>query len=260
MTNASTRWMTMASLLVACAALNVACSSSSNNDNGDSGASGIGGKTGTGTGGSTTSGAGGGPPVVHMVQYTFDSTVQGWILSNYPDSPARNLAATYATDGGGADAQVFPDGGVVAMPTIGVDLLHGSPSPGSLQVTATFTDCNQYVDAIFNFPTALNLTGHTIHASLAVISGGFSGGAQLHLSTGPFTAYLKAPFAPLTTPGTYSAAALDLTTAVADTGTKDPTMVGQVGVQIFSGTACLPGMPYMNAGQLVTFSIDTVTD
>jgi hypothetical protein len=260
MTNASTRWITMASLLVAFAALNVACSSSSN-DNGDSGASGIGGKAGTGTdGSSTTSGAGGGAAVVHMVQYTFDSSVQAWILSPFADSTKRNLGATYATDGGGADAQVFPDGGVVAMPTIGADALHGSPSPGSLQVTATFTDCNQYVDAIFNFPTPLNLTGHTIHASLAVISGGFSGGAQLHLSTGPFTAYLKAPFAPLTTPGTYSAAALDLTTVVADTGTKDPTMVGQVGVQIFSGTACLPGMPYTNAGELVTFSIDTVTD
>jgi hypothetical protein len=256
----STSRATLASFVAVVAAVSISMGCSSSNGTVDSG-TGTGGKIdsgSTGTGGKIAD-AGVDVQVTHLLLYTFDSGIQMWALSPFPDSPARNLGATYAIDGGGTDAQVF-DGGLVTPPTLSYDPVIGEPGAGSLKVTATFTDCNQYVDPIVNLPMALNLTNKTIHARLQVTSGGFSGGAQLHISTGAtFNAYTKADFT-VGAPATFGNAALNLTTAIADTGTLDPTTVVQVGVQIFSGSACTAAIPYANVGELVTFNIDTVTD
>jgi len=64
-------------------------------------------------------------------------------------------------------------GAVAVAPTLTVDSAVGSPSPGSLKMTATFTDYNQYVDAIINLSPVINLTGKTLHASLQLTSGTF---------------------------------------------------------------------------------------
>ena len=261
MKNSSTRCMMIASLVAAGvgATMDMGCSSSSSSDS-----TGTGGTTGGagGRGGTTVVDAGTDTtPVVHLVSYTFDSSVQTWALSTYADTNSRNLGATYATDGGGADAQTF-DGGVVTAPTLTFDNTLGNPSPGSLKVTATFTDCGQYVDATVVLNPTINLTGKTLHGRLQVTSGNFSGGAQLHLQTGAdYGAYTKSDFS-LGVPGTsFGEAALNLATAVSDTNVVlDPMLSIQIGVQIFSGSACTALLPYPNAGAPVTFNIDTVTD
>ena len=257
MKHVSTRWMMIAGLAAVGVGLNVGCSSSN-----DTPATGTGGATGSGSGGKTGNiDAGTDTQVAHLLNYTFDSTVQGWILNTYPDTNSRNLAATYATDGGGADAQVF-DGGVVTAPTLTFDSVVGSPTAGSLKVTATFTDCAQYVDATVTLSPTLSLTGKTLHGRLQVTSGDFSGGAQLHLQTGAdYGAYTSSDFT-LGTPGTsFGNAALDLTTARSvTTEPLDPTLAIQVGIQIFSGSACTVAAPYPNAGVPVTFNLDTITD
>jgi hypothetical protein len=260
MKNSSARWMTMASLLVAGAAANLACSS-------DNKATDAGGGTGgkldsgsTGTGGAIVDAGNPDVQVVHLLVNNFDTTTEMWSLNNYADPNSRNLFGAYPTDGA-VDAQVF-DGGVVTPPTLTFDSTVGSPAPGSLKITATFTDCNQYVDVAINLAPTKNLTGKTLHGRLQVTSGGFSGGAQLHVSTGAdYGAYAKADFAlTATTPPTFSNAALDLTNAIPSTGVLDPTNVIQVGVQIYSGAACTTALPYANAGETVVFNIDTITD
>ena len=257
MKNVSTRWMMIVSLLAAGAALSVGCSSSDGNaDAGGTGGKGTGG--GTGIGGSTGTGG----AVTHVVVYNFDTTVEMWSLNTYADPNSRNLAGVYPTDGGIDAAPVTFDGGVIAAPTLTFDGTVGSPSPGSLKVTATFTDCGQYVDAAISGLSPLrNLTGKTLHGKLQVTSGTFSGGAQLHLSTGTnYDAYTSIGFL-LGANGTFGDASLPLTNPPADpTHPIDPTSVIQIGVQIFSGSACTTTMPYPNAGMPVTFNIDTITD
>lgn len=263
MKNVSTRWVMIVGLLAAAgAALNVGCSSSDAPTDAGSGTGGkaTGGSTGTGSGGSTGTGGG---AVTHVVVYNFDSTVEMWSLNTYADPNSRNLAGVYPTDGGIDAAPVTLDGGVLAAPTLTFDGTVGSPSPGSLKITATFTDCGQYVDAAVSGLSPLrNLTGKTLHGKLQVTSGTFSGGAQLHLSTGTnYDAYTSSGFL-LAANGTFGDAALNLATAVPADATKpiDATSVIQIGVQIFSGSACTATMPYPNAGTPVTFNIDTITD
>ena len=121
------------------------------------------------------------------MNYTFDTGLQTWALSTYADPNGHNLAGAYTMDGGIDAAPVPVDAGAgFVAPTLTFDSAVGSPSPGSLKMTATFTDYNQYVDAIVNLTptTTLDLTGKTLHASLQVTSGTFSGGAQLHVGHG----------------------------------------------------------------------------
>jgi hypothetical protein len=261
MKNLSTRWMMIATVLAAGAAANLACSSSSDG-NTDAGG-GTGGKTdsGSGTGGKMDSGTD--VVVNHVVVYNFDTTTEMWSLNTYADPNSRNLAGVYPADGGFDAGPITFDGGAVAAPTLTFDGTIGSPSPGSLKITATFTDCNQYVDAAISGLSPLrDLTGKTLHGQLQVTSGTFSGGAQLHLSTGSnYNAYTSSAFT-LGANGTFSSATIDVSHAVPANAAQPivPTDVIQIGVQIFSGTACTPIAPYPNAGQLVTFNIDTITD
>ena len=252
MKNLSTGWMMIVSLLAAGAALNVGCSSS----DGATDAGGTGGKaTGGGTGSGGSTGTGG--AVTHLLSYTFDSSVQMWSFDTYPATNERNLGAPQPTDGG-VDAQVF-DGGVVTPPLLSADTVVGDPAAGSLKVSVVFTSCDQYVDPVVAIAPSLNLTGKTIHARIQQTSGAFSGGAQLHASSGTAYVYVAAPITLPTTPGTFAAASLDLTTAMATPpAVFDPTAIVQVGIKIFSGYSCIA--PYPNAGVPVVFNIDTVTD
>src|SRR5882724_12055361 len=147
MKKASARWMTMASALVAITALNLACSSS-NSSGGDAG--GTGGKTdsGGGTGGKVDSGSD--VQVTHALTYNFDNSVQGFTFNNgygYAGPDDVNLAppppsvTDAATDAGAGDG-----GAPIPVPTITLDTVHGKPSAGSLQISVTFTACNQFVE------------------------------------------------------------------------------------------------------------------
>jgi hypothetical protein len=249
----------LASLITAGAAMtNVGCSSSTNPP--PDGATGTGGHVTTGSGGSD----GGSPDaaVTHLVNYTFDTGLQGWAFSTYADPNSTNLTGTYPTDGGFdvllPDAAATLDGGApAAAPTLTFDSTTGNPNPGSLKVTATFTAYGQYVDAQVTLTPTVDLRNNILHGRLQLTSGTFSGGAQLHASTGAdYSGYASGAFAAPTL-GTWSNAMIDMSTQAT---TINPAVVIQVGVQIFSGMAPTAGAAYPNAGVPVVFNIDTVTD
>jgi hypothetical protein len=258
MNTKKTRWATMAGLIVAGAAMaSVGCGSSSS-------ASGTGGTTGTGGGSGGTLGGTGGAAVIHKISYTFDADKQGWILGTYADPTAVNLAGNYATADGGTDAgdAGSTDGGTAAVtpPTLDWDGSIGNPALGSLKLTATFTTYGQYVDAIFQtlMPT-VDLHAGQLHGKLQITSvstSSFMGGAQLHASTGTtYDGYAKADFV-LAPMGSFATATIDMSTQLPPV---DPTVVIQVGIQIFSGTLLPTGTP-LPAPQTIVFNIDTVTD
>lgn len=254
----NTHWLMIAGLAIAGLAMNVACSSGNSNP-ADSGAGGSK-ADGGGAGGSGTGGM-----VVHVLSYTFDTDAQGWMFSNYPDPNSKNLTGAYPVDAGSgsgadgsADGSAAADAGPVdAGPPAGAPMLAwdgtiGQPNPGSLKISVTFTDCNQYVDPSINLASPKNLTGKMLHGRLQTTTGTFSGGAQLHVTTGSDFAYQAGQFNIAPT-GTFGLATLDLTNP---TGTVNPAQVVGVGVQIYSGSVC----PYPNAGTPVVFNLDTITD
>jgi hypothetical protein len=251
--------LAIASLAIAGLAMNVGCGSSSSNT--DSGAGGGTGAGGSGAGGKVDSGTD--TQVVHNINYTFDTDLQGWVFSTYPDPNAFNLTGAYpvvdagsgsgdaaAGDGGGTDGG--GGGGTPPAPKLEWDGTLGSPNPGSAKLTVTFTACKQLVDAIFNFPLPKNETGHMLHGRLQVTSGTFSGGAQLHVVTGADFAYQSAPFT-LAPNGTFAQATLDLTNPA---GTVNPAQVVGIGIQIFTGDIC----PYPNSGEQTGLNLDTIVD
>jgi hypothetical protein len=242
----------MAGLIIAGAAMASAGCGSSSSSSGTGGTSGGSGGTSGGTGGAT---------VIHKISYTFDADKQGWILGTYADPSSVNLAGNYATADGGTDAG-STDGGITGTtsPVLEWDSVIGNPSAGSLKLTATFTAYGQYVDAIFQtlMPTVDLHTGQ-LHGKLQITSvstSSFMGGAQLHASTGTdYSGYAKADFV-LAPMGSFATATIDMSTQVAPV---DPTVVIQLGIQIFTGTLLPAGTPLL-APQTVVFNLDTVTD
>jgi hypothetical protein len=219
---------------------------------GGGGKGGSGGGAGGAAGGGTGGGAGGTPG---LVNHLFNTDAEGFVLNNYADPARINLAGNYMGDGG-------IDAGTAA-PTLTWDSAVGNPSAGSLKITATWTNYDQYVDVVINqgqpTPGLLNLAGKTLHAMVMLDSATLppSFGVQLHASTGPnYSSYGNGAFTTLTM-GTWVPLTLDLST-VTSTG-WDPTMVVQIGVQLSSG-----GVP-ADAGTFgspltVTFHVDTITD
>ena len=249
----------------------VGCGSSNSTTSGSGGKTGTGGAGGlaAGTGGAGGAIAGTGGVAPPDFSYTFDTSVQGFVLNNFADNTSVNLAGNYppvtpppadggsdagAGDGGGADGGGADAGGpAIVKPTLEFDGTTGSPSPGSLKVSVTFTDFNQYVDAVLNLPSPTNFTGKIFHARLQHTSGDFSGGAQFHISSVNFLEYDMSAFTIPALLGTFTNAMIDTATV------NDPTTVMQVGIQIFSGSPTGAG-PYANAGVPVVFNIDTITD
>ena len=190
-------------------------------------------------------------------------------FSTYADLSSKNLTGIYPVDGGssvdtgsssddGGDAAVADAGSPVdagpapGAPTLEWDGVVGQPTAGSLKVSVTFTDCNQYVDPGINFTLPKNETGHQLHGRLQVTSGIFSGGAQLHITTGSDFAYGYAAIN-IAANGTFSPVTLDPANQAANVNAAQ--VVG-VGLQIYSGGIC----PYPNAGTPVVFNIDTIVD
>lgn len=196
-----------------------------------SGGTGMGG-AGTGTGGASPSDA----AVGTGFGYTFDTSAQGFGLNPYvPGTPRKNLAA--------------PDSG--ASPTLVHDM-----AAGALKLTATFTDYSQLVDVVVGLQPAQNLTGKTLHARVRLDTGTFAVGmgATLHAGTGTTYAYGSGMYTSLTA-GTWTDLTMDLTKPAM---TFDPTMVVQIGIQVYSGDP-------LEAGAFpgpvdVVIEIDSVTD
>jgi hypothetical protein len=217
---------------------------------GTTGAAGTTGTTGaagtTGTAGTTGGGAGTSgivPPATFA--YLFTNAAEGWVLNNYQDTGRKNLAA--------------PDAG--SSPTLAHDATVGDPTPGSLRLTASFTDWKQYADAIINVSPAKVLTGKVLRLRVRLVSGAFGGGAQIHAGTGSSYKFAAGTWTPLT-PGaaTWTELTLDLDAARAadSTMTFDPSMVVQIGVKFDTGGDQATGA--FGAPIDAVFQIDSVSD
>lgn len=238
-----------AALMVA----NFACSSSSTGQPA-SGTGGGGGATATGgKGGATPTGGAGGATAdagVPVLSYTFDSSTQDFMINTYHDTTSTNLGYV-----------LTPDAGLDAAnaPTLTWDMTDGSPATpvaGCLKLVATYTGYDQYVDVKLGVSN-LNLKGKqlTAQVQLASVTGGaFPGGAILEADTGSSYVYGGSLGSSLPL-GTWVPLTLDLDT-VTTTG-YDDTMVIQVGVQFYSGSAPAAGGAALGPIE-ATFLIDTI--
>jgi hypothetical protein len=174
--------------------LTVGCGSSGSSNDGGGGRGGSGGGAGGSAGGAAGSSGGSGGTVTHVFVHEFASGLEGFMLNTFVE--ARNLGALAAPDAS------VPDGGVAPM--VSFDATDGSPSPGSIKLTATYPSYDQYADVILNVSPAVDLTGKTLHAKVQLVqsSAPFPGGAILHASTGSFV-YDGAPGVNVMTPGTW---------------------------------------------------------
>jgi hypothetical protein len=197
-----------------------------------------------GPGGTSASGDAG-----PTLSYTFDSSIEGFNINTYHDTTSANLGYALA-----------PDAGVDASnpPTLAWDMTDGNPAtpPGCLKLVVTYTGYGQYVDVKLALPSS-NLKGHQLSAQVQLASatgGTFSGGAILEADTGSTFLYGGSQGVSLSV-GTWVPLTLDLD-AITTTG-YDDTMVVQVGVQFYSGSAPL-GAGTIFAPIEATFLLDTI--
>jgi hypothetical protein len=272
--------MVFAGLAGVCAAgllaTSVGCGGSDNNSStgkGGSGGSttGKGGSTGSGQGGSgsgqggsTGSGQGGsgsgqgGSTGVQTVDFTFDSSDQGWTLNTY-DEPA-NLARKPAATDGGTDAAVTDAGATAPVPVLAFDSAVGSPSPGSLKLTATWTANGQYAEAIFGYAApGMDLTGRTLHAKIMVdsTSSTFPGGVSIFVDSTASYTFVNATGVSLgaAAVGTWTDVSIVLDPTVYSMLT--PGQIVQIGLHFYTENP--PATPATYPVQTV-FHIDTVVD
>ncbi len=226
------------------AAIGCGSSSSGSGTGGAGGGSkgGGGGTSATGGGGGTSAAGGGDGAVASPLSYTFDSTVQGFTLQTYVDTGTyKNLGAL------AADAAIPAD-----YPTVTVNTTEGSPSPGSLQIVAKFTDYQQYVEVLISQPM-INLTGKTISAQVQATAA-FAGGAFIYADSGTSYVYGSGVGAQLPE-GIWTPLVLDLSTVT--TASFDPTDIVQLGIHIYSDAPPADDAGTFPSGSY-TFLIDTV--
>jgi hypothetical protein len=174
------------------------------------------------------------------VAYNFDTATQGWDYNHYVATDTMNLAAPDAS----------------TMPTLTFDSAEGSPSPGSLKSSVTFSAYKQFVDVVIGPSPALNLMGKTLHAKVKLTSGTFADGAGVTLHAGTTTSYVYGAGAYTTLmPGIWTDLTLDL--ASVTTAMWDPTMVVQIGLQFYSGDPPEAGS-FVGPNDVV-FNIDSIT-
>ena len=176
---------------------------------------------------------------------TFDTTLQGFVLNAYHELPTSgqiNLGD--------------PNSGLAMATEPELDSAVGSPTPGSLMVSAPFTGAKQYVDiqntTTFGVTNPQNWTGGTMHVRVKADGADFIGVAQPYVDTGTgyvfggqstnymkgnqwqeFTVNIDHPTNPTTpNPG------------------FDPTKVIAIGIQLNSGSAGQKQQP-------LTFHIDS---
>jgi len=201
---------------------------SANGGSGGSSAGGTGGSSAGGTGG--MAGVGGG--IACPGFGTFDtSDMQGFGLNSFMSTSAGapvNLAVTEA----GAQA------------TLGYDPADGSPSPGSLKVTAPFSDFNQFVDVQHGFGASALKDWHAykLHVRVKVETTNYPAaspmGVQVYVNTGNYTGYCQS-YTNVKSNGNWEEYVLDLSQSSCTTAPVDPTMVIAAGVSFQTGSGML---------------------
>jgi hypothetical protein len=180
---------------------------------------------------SVSDGSGAAPP---LLSQTFDTGLDGYLF-------------TY--DLGTVDAGT--------LPTMTFDPADGSPSPGSLAVTATFTDFGQSATPYINLSPAVDLTGQTLHGKVKLDTGTLVDGyAVLFASSTANYVWTFSAQTPLTA-GVWTDLTIDINAAHASNPTFDPTVINQVGVQFV--TNMLPtGGSMFPATEALSFHADTI--
>jgi hypothetical protein len=177
---------------------------------------------------------GSGEPPPPALSDTFDKSVESYAVS------------TSVTDAG-------------TPPVLTWDGTVGQPTPGSLKLTADYTNYNQTVNATVNISPLINLMGKTIHAQVMLDktdagSTFTSGYVQLHASSTGFIFSNGAAFS--LTPGVWTDVTEVLATPAFASANFDPTQIIQVGVQIATGSGpeggAFPGSEHL------TFHIDSI--
>ena len=203
----------------------------------DGGGVGDGGAGGSGVGGSATGGSGGNVigPLLGSSVAVFNGDIEGFDLNMY-DEPT-NLAS--------------PTKPSVPPPTLSFDATQGSPSPGSLLVTAPFSGANQYVDVekVVGIPTPLDWSGKILHVRLKVSQGTFHGIAEPYVSTTGTYAFGGTSFNVGPSTG-WQEFAFDLSTAMTRNPGYNPAQVMVFGLYLNTGGAGANSTP-------VIFNIDS---
>jgi hypothetical protein len=189
----------------------------------------------------TTGAAGSGSPGPATFAYTFDTSIQAWELNKYADANRKNLA----------------DPASGSTPTLAWDGSTGDPTPGSLKATATFTDWKQFVDAMINLTPTKSIPGRVLRVRVRLVSGKFTGGAQIHANTGSSYRYAAGTWTTIAS-GQWVELTLDLDAAHAADSAFDPTMVVQVGVKFDTGGD--GGSSSFGSAVAAVFQIDTFSD
>jgi hypothetical protein len=119
--------------------------------------------------------------------------------------------------------------------------MQGNPA-GSLQLTATFTDYNQFIEPVLRPAPAVDLSNKVLTADVRLVSvtgaTTFPGGVGIYVSTGAMYCYTPGGTMSLSMPGTtWSSLLEDLSTATGSGCTSDPTMVPQIGLHFYSNAA-----------------------
>jgi hypothetical protein len=227
--------------------------------NGAAGAGGIGGGAGTGTagagggamggggaGGNAAGGAAGGAtgPIVGTPLGTFDTGLDSFGL--YRDQTSGLIVGINAIQYNlGDDTRGLPHA------DLSWDATEGSPTPGSLKVSAPYSGASgEYVQIASAVVGSSDWSGHTLHARVRVASGRFGGVAQLYVSSNPGFEYDWST-ASIPSDGSW----FELTLLVSHTQGFDPTRILELGLQLHVGDNIgeTPGPVVFNVD---SFSID----
>lgn len=182
------------------------------------------------------------PPVVDSGSGASEAGEAGNVGDGEAGSAGDAGEAGSAEGGSASEAGTVSDAGTSSGPTLTVSTMDGNPNPGSLKLTATFTNYNQFVEAILPFTQTLDLSTRMLSADirLASVTGAatFPGGATLYTSTSGATyCYTPGGAVATFTPGTWVTLNQDLTTPMGSGCTADATLVPQIGVHFYANGA-----------------------
>jgi hypothetical protein len=196
-----------------------------------------------------------------------------WVLDDC--SPAAgctgNLAARPpGVEGGATDTSGeagVPDPETSSPPTLTVVTTDGNP-PGSLLLTATFTDYGQFVDPVLRIAPFADLKGKVLTTELHLVSLSngattFPGGVQPYVSTsGNNYCYTAGQASDLTALATTWTTVMEDVSSQASAavclGGSDPSMVPQIGLHVYSNAASATDPTPFPGPLTVVFEMDNI--
>lgn len=185
------------------------------------------------------------------LHFSFDTCDEGWHLADILDPVLTNLGAR-------APAGPSAPPGPATLTFVATD---GDPSPGALQLTATFTVYGQYADALYIFGgPGTDLTGKTLRARVRLLAGSlFDRGVQLVAFSGPSSVQTDGPMLDAGTLSDGAWASVDFALDPARSATFDPSHVTGFAVRLRTGSPSAESTFPSDGGPTV-IEIDDVAD